>query len=94
MKNHWLYLFILIIASVLTYQMSIVNPVISHQAPAYVDNSVQYQVTPTEMPLTSIEEEVLTTDPIQMQIIILLGIVAVLVIFIGVWINRRQVDLK
>lgn len=95
MKNQRLYQLLLILAAVITYQMAIVNPVIALQAPALdVNESVYYQVTPTEMPLTSIDDEVLTTDPIQLQIIILFGIIAVLVIFIGVWINRRHVEVK
>jgi hypothetical protein len=94
MKNHKLYLFIIIIACILVYQVAVINPVIASQLPANADNLVHYQVTQTEMPLSSIDDEGLTTDPILLQIIILLGIVAVLVIFIGVWINRRKVDLQ
>ena len=95
MKNRGLYVFILIFAFVLIYQMAVVNPVIATQSQA-VDfrESINFQVTPTETPLTSIDDEVFTTDPILLQILILFGIVAVLVIFIGVWINRRQVEVK
>ena len=95
MKSQRQYLLLIILAAVITYQMAIVNPVIALQSQAVdVGESVYYQVTPTEMPLTSIDDEVITTDPILLQIIILFGIVAVLVIFIGVWINRRHVEVK
>jgi hypothetical protein len=95
MKNQRIYLLVFILASVFTYQMALRNSVIAVRShPVDVDETVYYQVTPTETPLSSIDDEVLTTDPIQLQIIILFGIVAVLIIFIGVWINQRQVDIK
>jgi len=91
MKAHRLYLLLLIVVSILTYQMVIINPVVAFQLPAGGDDSLHYQMTPS---VTPIAEEVLTTDPILLQIIIVLGILAVLVIFIGVWISRRQVGLS
>jgi hypothetical protein len=96
MKKNLLRLIMLIVGLLLTYQMSIVNPVIAQQSPIEALNSphYQYQLTPTVIPTPSIGDKVLTTDPILLQIIILLGIFAVLVIFIGVWINRRQINLK
>jgi hypothetical protein len=56
----------------------------------------QVQVVPTVTP-TSQEEianEALMTEPVLLQVIILLAVVAVLVVFIGVWINSRRVDLR
>jgi len=94
MKKHRLYLIIIIVASVLTYQLALVNPVIALQLPGDGNNSPHYQLTSTQTPMTSIGDEVSTTDPVLLQIIILLGIIVVLVIFIGVWIIRRRVVSK
>ena len=50
-----------------------------------------HQTIPTETPLLEQGAGVLTTNPALLQVIILLGIVAVLIIFIGVWISRSKV---
>jgi hypothetical protein len=94
MKIKQLFLLVLIIALFLIFQMAIVNPVIAHQLPSSADESVYFQITPTETPMIQNGIEALTTNQILLQIIILLGILTVLVIISGVWISRRQVDLQ
>lgn len=51
------------------------------------------QLVPTPTPKLVDAEVGLTTNPALLQIMIFLSIVAVLVIFLGVWINRRKLDL-
>jgi hypothetical protein len=94
MKSHRLHLLILIPVTILIFQSAIVKPVIAHPPSVNSHPSLPLQVTPTSTSLAPNGEEVYTTDPLLLQIIILLGILAVLVIFLGVWINRRQVDLQ
>ena len=84
--------FILVAASILIFQIAWTNPTGLNPSASGIELSVRNQAVPTEIPLTEIDEEVLVTNPALLQVIILLGIVAVMVIFIGVWINRLKVN--
>jgi hypothetical protein len=57
------------------------------------ESAMMYQVAPTPTPELVDNEVILTTNPTLLQIMIFLGIVAVLVIFLGVWVNRRKLDM-
>jgi hypothetical protein len=94
MKRLWLPLVVLAVIAVLAFWLAWTNKIVS-AAPAFLaDVTLHNQVLPTETPQTESSEEVLMTNPALLQAIILLGIVAVLVIFVGVWINRRKVALR
>jgi hypothetical protein len=53
-----------------------------------------YQILATPTPELLDSEVVLTTNPALLQAMIFLSIVAVCIIFWGVWINRRKLDLR
>jgi heme/copper-type cytochrome/quinol oxidase subunit 2 len=73
---------ILAIQNGLTHTVSAVSPL------AEADNKLNYQIAPTETPQAEDLEQDLATNPILIQLIILLGILTVLIIFVGVWVNR------
>lgn len=52
------------------------------------------QILPTATPQISDGEEVLMTNPALLQVMVILSIIAVLVIFGGVWINRHKLDMR
>lgn len=54
----------------------------------------EHQILPTETPQPIRGEEILITNPALLRIMILLSVVAVLVIFWGVWINRHKLNLR
>jgi hypothetical protein len=58
------------------------------------DIPLGYQIIPTATPQLEGGEEVLMTNPVLLQTMIVLSIIAVLVIFGGVWINRHKWDLR
>lgn len=88
------YLFVLIAVLTLAFQIAWTRTAHMAVSASVAEISPRNQVVPTLTPQVETTEEVLMTNPALLQAIILLGIVAVLVIFVGVWINRRKIDLR
>lgn len=88
------YLLGILIVSVMMYLIVSMQPADAAKLPVDKGAQIQAQIIPTATLLTPPSPEISTTDPVFIQIIIVLGIFAVLVIFLGVWINRHQVDMK
>jgi len=70
------------------------NTVLATSLTRYPELSPGHQLLPTGTPQSADSQEVLMTNPALLQVMILFGVIAVLVIFWGVWINRHQVDLR
>jgi hypothetical protein len=79
---------VLTVQNVLAHTVSVVSPL------AGADNNFSYQIVPTETPQPENLEQDLATNPVLLQLIILLGILTVLIIFVGVWINRSEIKLR
>lgn len=94
MKSLRTYLLILVIVFALAFQIAWTKTTHTAASASVAEISSRNQVAPTITPQVENNEEVLMTNPALLQAIILLGIVAVLVIFVGVWINRRKIDLR
>lgn len=79
---------VLAVQNVLAHTVSVIS------LPTETNNGYAYQIIPTETPEPENLEQDLATSPVLIQLIILLGILTVLIIFVGVWINRGEIKLR
>lgn len=94
MNKKLLSLIALIALCALAVQNVLARTVSAISLSAEADNGYSYQIIPTETPQPENLEQDLATNPVLIQLIILLGILTVLIIFIGVWINRSEIKLR
>lgn len=94
MKPRWIYFSIATALSILAGVYMLARPIWTVASSPSPGEAPISQIAPTETPPVELDGEVLMTNPALLQVIILLGIIAVLVIFIGVWFNRRKVTLR
>ena len=94
MNGNRKYLLGFLIASVLIYQIVFLRSVDAVKFAGDGAAKLQTQIVPTATQLVPTSQEIPTTDPVLLQVIIGLGVFMVLIIFFGVWINRRQVEIK
>lgn len=98
---NWRKIFSLLVASlivlvifIIKFLLDEINLAKAATSDYVVDLSHRSQILPTATPQFSGNEEVLVTNPALLQVMIILSIIAVLVIFGGVWINRHKLDLR
>lgn len=94
-QRHVIALFLIVISIFLVW-FALANQGLASASTPSNSFHPQVQVVPTLTPTTQEEivNEALTTEPVLLQVIILLAVLAVLIVFIGVWINSRRVDMR